>query len=253
MITRCLGLVLLAVAASVTSAADKDARVYELRVYSAMPGKLDNLQARFRDHTVKLFEKHGMTNVGYWVPIENPEHQLIYVLAFPSAEAREKSWKAFGDDPEWKKVRQETEANGKIVSKAEVVQLAATDYSPALKIDGKGERVFELRTYTAAPDKLGALNSRFRDHTVKLFSKHGMTNVGYWTPMKGQKGEKDTLIYLLAHKNVDAAKASFDTFRKDPDWIAARKASEEKAGGPLTAKDGVKSQFLKPTDYSPMK
>jgi NIPSNAP len=253
MMNRFSAIVLFVVAASFSAAGDPDTRVYELRVYSAAPGKLDNLQARFREHTVKLFEKHGMTNVGYWVPIENPERQLIYLLAFPSAEAREKSWKEFSDDPVWKRVRQETELNGKIVNKVETVQLAATDYSPELKIDGKGRRVFELRTYTAAPDQLGALNARFRDHTVKLFTKHGMTNIGYWTPIKGQKGEKDTLIYLLAHKSVDAAKASFDTFRQDSDWIAARKASEDKAGGSLTVKDGVKSQFLKPTDYSPMK
>jgi hypothetical protein len=251
--TRYFSIVLFVFTATLLPAADKDSRVYELRVYSAVPGKLDNLHARFQDHTLKLFEKHGMTNVGYWVPVENPEHQLIYMLAFPSAEAREKSWKAFGDDPAWKKVRQETEANGKIVNKIESVQLAATDYSPNLKIDGKLDRVFELRTYTATPDNLGNLNARFRDHTVKLFTKHGMTNVGYWTPVKGQKGEKDTLIYMLAHKSVEGAKSSFEAFRKDPDWIAARKASEDKAGGPLTVKDGVKSQFLKPTDYSPMK
>ena len=80
-----------------------------------------------------------------------------------------------------------------------------------------------------------------------------MTNVGYWVPMKDQKGADNTLIYILAHKSEDAAKASFDAFRKDPDWVAARKASEEKAGGSLTAKDGVKSVFLKATDYSPIR
>ena len=115
-------------------------------------------------------------------------------------------------------------------------------------------RVYELRVYTAAPGKLDALNARFRDHTCKLFEKHGMTNVGYWTPIKGQRGKNDdTLIYLLAHKSEAAAKASWDAFRADPDWVAARRASEEKAGGSLTAPNGVVSEFLKPTDYSPMK
>src|SRR2546422_368007 len=104
---------------------------------------------------------------------------------------------------------------------------------------GKAAQVYEMRTYYAEPGKLDALNARFRDHTCKLFEKHGMTNVGYWVPMKGQKGADDTLIYILAHKSADAAKASFDAFRKDPDWIAARKASEDKAGGSLTEKDGV--------------
>lgn len=240
-------------AAALTAAAEKDTRVYELRTYYAPPEKLENLHARFRDHTMKLFEKHGMTNLGYWVPIENPERQLIYLLSFPSAEAREKSWKAFGADPEWKKVQKESETRGPIVGKIDSVLLTATDYSPPFKLAGKAPHVIELRTYTASSGNLDALNARFRDHTVKLFEKHGMTNVGYWTPAKGQKGEKDTLIYLLSHKSVDEAKKSFDRFRQDPAWTAARKASEEKAGGSLTAKDGVKSQFLKPTDYFPTK
>jgi hypothetical protein len=237
-----------------TPAADKnkDPLVYEMRTYYAAPGKLDALNARFRDHTCKLFEKHGMTNVGYWVPIDNPDNKLIYFLAFPSREARGQSWKAFFADPDMKKAFAASEANGKLVAKSESVLLTATDYSPPVKPVKAGERVFELRVYTASPGNLDRLNARFRNHTLKLFEKHGMTNVGYWVPLPDQKGAGDTLVYLLAHKSVDAAKASFDAFRKDPDWLAARKASEGQAGGPLTVKDGVKSTFLRPTDYSPM-
>src|SRR6476469_2737431 len=79
-------------------AANNDTRVFEMRTYYANPGKLDALNARFRDHTVKLFEKHGITNIGYWVPVENTENKLIYVLAYPSREAREASWKDFNND-----------------------------------------------------------------------------------------------------------------------------------------------------------
>src|SRR5438477_557031 len=104
----------------------------------------------------------------------------------------------------------------------------------------KDTRVYELRTYTAAPGKLDALNARFREHTLKLFEKHGMTNIGYFTPLPGTKGADDTLIYFLAHRSAEAAKASFDAFRQDPDWAAARKASEQKAGGSLTVPNGVK-------------
>jgi len=238
---------------SLLPAADKDTRVYEMRTYYAAPGKLDALQARFRNHTCKLFEKHGMTNVGYWVPVENPDNKLIYLLAYPNREARDKAWKAFSDDPDWQKARKDSEADGKLVAKVEAVFLTATDYSPEVKPSKAGERVFELRTYTASKGNLDNLNARFRNHTLKLFEKHGMTNVGYWTLAKDQKGADDMLIYILAHKSTDAAKASFDAFRKDPDWLAARKASEEKAGGSLTAQDGVKSVFLKATDYSPIK
>jgi hypothetical protein len=245
--------VLLAASPAPAADKDKDSRVYEMRTYYAEPGRLDALNARFRDHTVRLFEKHGMTNVGYWVPVDNPDNKLVYILAYPSREAREKSWKEFFADPDWQKAQKESEANGKLVAKVDPVFLTATDYSPAIQ-PAKGEdRVFELRVYTASKGNLDALNDRFRQHTLKLFDKHGMTSVGYWVPMKDQKGADDTLVYILAHKNADAAKASWEAFRKDPDWLAARKASEEKAGGSLTAKDGVKSMYLKATDYSPIK
>jgi hypothetical protein len=88
---------------------------------------------------------------------------------------------------------------------------------------------------------------------MRLFEKQGMVNVGYFVPIKGQKGADETLVYILAHKSVDQAKASWDAFRKDPDWIAARKESEEKAGGSLTVKSGVKFQFMKATDFSPLR
>ena len=241
---------------STTFAADKDTCCYEMRVYYAASGKLDELHARFRDHTCKLFEKHGIVNIGYWVPVENAENKLVYVLAYPNREAREKSWKAFMADPDWQNAWKESEKNGKLVTKADSSFMETTDYSPAVKASvASPDRTFELRTYTASAGNLGALDSRFRDHTVKLFSKHGMQNLAYWHLMPDQKGADNKLIYLLGHKSKDAAAESFNAFRADPDWVAARKASEEKAGGSLTegGMAGVKSEFLKPTDYSPTK
>jgi NIPSNAP protein len=107
-------------------------RVFELRTYTASPGKLDALNARFRDHTNALFVKHGMTLVAYWTPADGDRSRdtLIYVLAFPDRQAREKSWKAFGDDPEWKRVKAESEVSGPLTSKIESVILKPTDYSP---------------------------------------------------------------------------------------------------------------------------
>src|SRR2546421_792764 len=96
-----------------SAAADKpQMRLFELRTYTANEGKLDALNARFRDHTVKLFEKHGMTNVGYWTPIDNKDNKLIYILAYPNREARDRSWAAFGADADWRKAFQEAQANG---------------------------------------------------------------------------------------------------------------------------------------------
>ena len=106
-------------------------------------------------------------------------------------------------------------------------------------------RVFELRTYYTHEGKLENLLARFRDHTTKLFEKHGMTNVGYWIP----KDKPNTLIYLLGHKSPEAAKASWDAFRKDPVWLKARDASE--ASGKIVQK--VESVYMDPTDFSKMK
>ena len=237
---------------STLSAAEKDSRAFELRTYYAAPGKLDELHARFRNHTMKLFEKHGISNVGYWVPTDNPDNKLVYLLAYPSREEREKSWKGFMDDPDWKAAYKASEEKGKLVSKIETIFLSATDYSPAIHVSAGSEaRAFELRTYKASPGKLDNLHARFRDHTVALFTKHGMSQFGYWVPSDKKSGAEDTLIYLLTHKSREAAAQSFKAFRDDPDWIKAKADSEK--DGSLTVPDGVKSVFLSPTDYSPTK
>jgi NIPSNAP len=233
-----------------TTASAEDTRCFEMRVYFAAPGKLDELHARFRNHTCKLFEKHGMTNLGYFVPVENPDSRLIYFLAFPSRDAAAKSWKGFISDPDWQAAHKASEVNGKLVAKIESTFMSAMDYSPEIKPAVAGPRVFELRTYTTTPGNLDRLNARFRDHTTKLFAKHGMTNLFYWKLMPDQKNAADTLVYLLAHKDAAAMKGSFDAFRKDPDWTKAREASEKAAGGSLTAKDGVVSLLMTATDYS---
>ncbi len=112
----------------------------------------------------------------------------------------------------------------------------------------QANRVFELRTYTTVEGRLDALHARFRNHTLKLFEKHGMTNVGYFKPMD-QPLAGNTLIYLLAHPNREAAKKNFEAFRVDPAWVKARDESEK--DGKIVQK--VESVFLEPADYSPMK
>jgi NIPSNAP len=109
-------------------------------------------------------------------------------------------------------------------------------------------RVFEMRTYYAHPGKMTALHARFRDHTSKLFVKHGMTLIGFWSPIDAKQAD-EKMVYILAYPSKEAADKSWDAFRKDPDWIAAKKASEK--DGELVKK--VDSVFLNPTDYSPIK
>jgi hypothetical protein len=108
------------------------AKVYELRTYHASPGKLDALLARFRDHTCKLFQKHGMELVGFWTPTEGEEAKdtLIYIVAFPSVEAQKKAWQAFRADPEWIKAKADSEKEGPLTTKVESKNLKATDFSP---------------------------------------------------------------------------------------------------------------------------
>ncbi len=230
--------------------AGASADVYELRTYTTNEGKLPNLNARFRDHTVKLFRKHGMESVGYWVPCDEPasKNTLIYVLKHKSREAAAASWKAFIADPEWKKVAKASQVDGKILAKRpESVYMNATDYTPAYAGGEKGdEAVFELRIYRTNEGKLPNLDARFRDHTIGLFKKHGMTSVAYWHPAD-EPDSKDTLIYILRHKSRDAAKASWKAFGADPAW---RKVAKESQVDGKFLRERPEAIYMKATDYS---
>lgn len=234
----------------------EEAPVYELRIYTTNEGKLDDLLTRFRDHTCRLFEKHGITNIGYWVPVHEEDgasNTLIYVISHKSREAAKASWAGFIADPDWKSAQKASEANGKIlVKKPESIFMAATDYSPAIQTGVESpERTFILRTYIAAEGKLPALHARFRDHTVALFSKHGMGHVGYWEPTDSESGAGTKLIYILAVPSEEAGQASFGTFRDDPEWKKVKEVSE--ADGSLTAPKGVTGVYMKPVDFSPIR
>lgn len=115
-----------------TAEAQSTDRVFELRTYTTLPGRLDALHARFADHTMRIFEKHGMTNIGYYSPQDAPlaKNTLVYLLAHDSREAADASWTAFGADPEWQKVAEESQADGRIIEKLERVYLDPTSFSP---------------------------------------------------------------------------------------------------------------------------
>ncbi|WP_422927197.1 NIPSNAP family protein [Singulisphaera sp. PoT] len=132
--TLMMGMILGTAAVNAFAAdAPKPQRVFELRTYTTNEGKLEDLHKRFREHTNKLFVKHGMELVGYWTPQDEKDgkkDKLVYILAYPSREAAAASWKAFGSDPEWQKVREESHKNGVIVKHVDSVFLDPTDYSP---------------------------------------------------------------------------------------------------------------------------
>lgn len=271
-----LVLTLSVVLALSTFAADEGApgRVYELRTYTTAPARLDNLLDRFREHNLALFQKHGITLNGAWVPAEKDAagDRLIYLVSFPSRSAAKKAWADFNTDPEWQALfEKEKQTYGNVVTKAESVFLVPTDYSPnpesiepargrgkktakaKVKTAAKasrGPRVYELRTYTTSPGKLADLHTRFRDHTMEIFSRHDMANVFYGEPADAEKGRGNTLTYFLAFPDREAAKTSWQAFGVDPEWQSVKKASEAD-GVKLAAK--VVSTFLKPTSFSPLK
>ena len=125
-----------ALAMSTSQAAEESAgpktRFFELRTYTTVEGRLEALKARFRDHTNDLFRKHGMEIIGFWTPTEGPKsgNTLIYILAYPGKDARERSWKEFQADPEWVKARTDSEKDGKIVAHVDSVYMSPTDFSP---------------------------------------------------------------------------------------------------------------------------
>ncbi|MVM32981.1 NIPSNAP family protein [Spirosoma sp. HMF4905] len=227
-------------------------KFYEVRIYHPTPGKYAEIVDRFRQYTTKIFEKHGMENIGYWTPTDTTNKELIYILAYPSREARDASWKAFGSDPEWKAVVAKTEANGKLVDHVDQIFMTESDISPKVEVGQKSPaRTFELRTYTPTPGKLENLLTRFRDHTIKLFSKHGMTSIAYWVTQEKDPAAQPKLVYILAHPSEAEGKAHFEEFRKDPKWVTVKEESEKAAGGSLTTR--VESTYMVPTDYSPIK
>ena len=245
---------MLILATAVIVSAAEDGPVYELRTYTAAPGRLDDVLARFRDHTIGIFNRHDMVSVGYWVPQDAKDGAggtLIYLLRHPSREAAVKDWAAFHADPEWLSVSKATDAHGKIVIHTESVFLSAADFSPdVVESSGPGApRVFELRIYTTPEGKLAELDTRFRSPERSYFVRHGMMEVGYFHPLDAAAGAGRTLVYMLAHASRGAAAASWAGFRGDPDWIALKAATER--NGTLTTK--VVSIFLAPTSFSPLR
>jgi hypothetical protein len=242
-------LLLFAIAGTSFGQSSTNNRYYELRIYKCNPGKLETLLERFQNHTLKLFEKHGMENVGYWVPTNNEKNELWYILAFPDRASRDASFASFIADPVWKEVAAKSEENGKIIDSITSIFMKGADILPMINASVESpERTFELRTYTCFPGRLPNLTARFQNHTLKLFEKHGMQSIAYFTTEE-KDGAQPKLVYLLGHKSEAAAAASWAAFRADPDWIKAKDDSEK--DGKIVEK--VETLMMKPTTFSKIK
>lgn len=243
---------------SLETVTPRDGRLaaYEFRTFRISPSKIDTFHARLRDHQIPALERHGVQTRAVFVPAgENPD-RLVYVLTTTeTAEAMDAGWAGLAGDDAWREAVTVTERDGPLVVREEGERLVTTEWSPPLVPERVGTpRVFERRTYSCPdPAKHAALLRRFQHHTMSLFSRHGMQNIVYWLPATPPASEH-RLVYLLGHESEAAARESFSAFRKDPDWLAAKAESEERAGGSLTnAEKGVVSEFLEATDYSPLR
>jgi hypothetical protein len=231
--------------------------LYEMRIYTAAPGKKEALDARFRDHTIGLFKKHGMTPIGFFhvyaAPGAAADDRLFYIMGYKDRAARDASWRAFAQDPDWQKVYGESQKDGSLTSKIENIFLSPAEYSPKLNLTPSATpRHFEYRTYTANPGKLENIHARFRDHTMRIFSRLGMTNYLYWRPVADQPAQTDKMMYLMAYPTPAARTTMWQAFAQDPEWQKVS-AESQVDGQLLKSPGGVVSVQLTPTDYSPLR
>jgi len=192
-------------------------KIYELRIYVTNPGKLPDLHARFREHTMKLFEKHGMENVIYWTLTEDfrtetKVNTLVYLLAHKNKEAADASWQSFRADPEWQAVVAKSEENGRLTASPPVsIYMNPTDFHPGeWAVNAKSDkpaRLFELRTYNDGEARVPATVGRFRDWEAQMFRDSGMETLGFWT-----KADNSAFVYLLGHKDRETADKNWPTF-----------------------------------------
>jgi len=210
--------------------------VYWLAQYTARPGRAAALADWFRENDADLLAKHGGEAIAYLAPADpgpDNEGRLLAITKYRTSDALVKSRRSMTADPRWKRLVGSPNDENAIVATVDV-------------------------RLGPSPERLELLHERFRDHTMKLFARHGIENLVYWEPLLGHPAQEDVLrrqlFYLLGHKSREAAAASFAAFRQDPDWLAVKKASEDKAGGSLTSPEkGVVSEFFVATEFSPLR
>ncbi len=231
----------------------QDGPIYELRIYKANEHRFQHLITRFREYTDRIFARHNLNAMGYWVPTDGTPRQkrrIVYVLKHASRYEAYANWIHFTNDREWQKVLDMPQFRGLLEEKPTSIFMTENDYSAkvANAIEKPGG-VYELRTYTCNEGKLAALNARFREHSTKLFNEHGIRNVSYWTPFDQPEGQ-DTLIYLIHHESREKADANWRSFLSDPAW--KKVAKESQVDSNFLAKPPARI-YLRPLEFSPLK
>ena len=222
-----------------------DGPVYELRIYAAAEDRLGHLIKRFREHTDRLFRKHKMEPVAYWLPTDGTakeKRRFVYILKHPSRYAAYQNWNAFTHDPEWKRgVLEKPEFQRLLSERPESIFLTPQDILGTFP-HSTNPSIFELRTTTVANGKLPDLQARHRQHTSRLQLKHGMRPRGSWFAYDKPESE-NTMVTLLRHTNRTQADLNWKAIEADPEW--------KKSRGNLNTK--TDRLYLKPMDFSPMR
>ncbi len=258
----CAAAALLALSPSVSGAQGAgEPRTYELRIYTAAAGRLADLQAVVRDTGRKVLAKHRIENVfngtvteGARIDGTDAPNMLVCIFSYMSPTEAERAREAFESDADWKAAWTGAEQGGALLAKpVESVLMNATDFSPTLEAPsaaGAPTRIFELRKYNTGPEGTPWSVSQFRGGLAAIIARQGMTPVAYWTA-----ADNSALIYLLAHKDREAARASWATFINDYRPYMTEFNAKQAAAGLTPPPAGTRrpddNRFLTPTDYSP--
>ena len=222
-----------------------DGPVYELRIYAAAEDRLGHLIKRFREHTDRLFRKHKMEPVAYWLPTDGTakeKRRFVYILKHPSRYAAYRNWNAFTHDPEWKRgVLEQPEFQRLLSGRPESVFLTPNKFLNE-STRSNNPNIYELRIHTAAQGKLTALHQHHRDTGVNLHLKHGIRTLGSWFAFDRPESE-NTMYTLHRHTNRTQADLNWKAIEADPEWRKSR--------GNLNTK--TERLYLKPMDFSPMR
>ena len=215
--------------------------LYELRLYDATPGNLPAVNDRFGNHVAGFFKKYGIGILGFWTEEIGTSNRLTFILSYEDMGDRERKWREFASDPDWRKVQAETEAGGPLAATVQNTFMRLTSYSPEPKISSNLQ---ELRIYDAVPGKLQALHDRFANHTTGFFKKYDIDVIGYWTD---EIGVSNRLTYLVGHEGLAKREENWRAFSADQDWQKA--VAESHRDGVLVRQS--RNIILRPTSYSP--
>jgi hypothetical protein len=190
---------------------------------------------------VGFFKKYGIGILGFWTEEIGTSNRLTFILSYDDMGDRERKWREFASDPDWRKVQAETEAGGPLAATVQNTFMRLTSYSPEPKISSNLQ---ELRIYDAVPGKLQALHDRFANHTTGFFKKYDIDVIGYWTD---EIGVSNRLTYLVGHESLAKREENWRAFSADPDWQKA--VAESHRDGVLVRQS--RNIILRPTSYSP--